>query len=409
MNRSYILFLAAILCLLVGQSHAQPSYSGAGGGLLDRKPGTVNVNLIVTGTNTVGDGNTITITQSGNGGTSPIAGTLVNMLNSASAPVLGTYFAGGALTAGAYIQFDFGAGTSKQITEFAIANNANVASQGVWQWKSSNDGSTWASIGSTFTLTEQTLPFSSGISVPMTLGYRYHRLVYVSGNTTNSPWAWLFVFKISDYPSGGGVTVAGSNFTLNAGTLNVTGNTPGVVSWTASSSTGSVMGYVGNLTASNVVSGGTAILGITTLTGSATVGGGAILAFSNTTISPFSGRLNFTGSSTQNTLGSALSTTSTTGYTLFSSTGSLSLAGSNITTLAGTGSFTIGGSSAQTPIYTPPVQAGVIRQADGGTKYGPSGLIDGTATLPPVTKVLTGQVFGIGGTGSTGTYLPRRP
>ena len=52
----------------------------------------------------------------------------------------------------------------------------------------------------------------------------------------------------------------------------------------------------------------------------------------------------------------------------------------------------------------------VVAPAYGGPStfgYSGTGSI-GSATLPPPTNVLSGQVFGLSGSGSTGTYLPRR-
>jgi hypothetical protein len=93
-----------------------------------------------------------------------------------------------------WVTFDFGSGKQVLITE-AKYYQQDSTSEGTWQWQGSNDGSTWTSIGGTFTLggvATQTITTLSG----NTTSYRYYRLLGISGVTNNGPWIYQFEFKI---------------------------------------------------------------------------------------------------------------------------------------------------------------------------------------------------------------------
>lgn len=95
----------------------------------------------------------------------------------------------------AWIQFDFGSGASKIIDE-AKWYQSGSQTQGTWKWQGSNDGSSWTDIGSSFTLggaTTQTISALAG----NTTGYRYYRMLGVSGTPSPSPYIFEIEFKIS--------------------------------------------------------------------------------------------------------------------------------------------------------------------------------------------------------------------
>lgn len=95
--------------------------------------------------------------------------------------------------AGKVVKFDFGA--AKLITEAKWYQNA-AQSQGVWKWQGSTNDSVWVDIGTSFTLgasaATETLTELSG----NTTGYRYYRLLGVSGNASNATYQREIEFKI---------------------------------------------------------------------------------------------------------------------------------------------------------------------------------------------------------------------
>lgn len=104
------------------------------------------------------------------------------------------FFPGGSVDSSSYIIFDFGSGNTVLIDE-AKYYQENSTTQGVWQWRGSNDGSTWTNIGSSFTLggvATQTITALNGNATR----YRYYQLIGVSGTCSSSPWVYEFEFKI---------------------------------------------------------------------------------------------------------------------------------------------------------------------------------------------------------------------
>lgn len=101
-----------------------------------------------------------------------------------------------------FIQFDFGVGASKHITEatWKQAGTQSSATHGITQWQGSNDSTNWSNIGPTFTLggTTQVQTQLSG----NTAGYRYYRLNGVSGAISANPWVGEIEFKIDNFVSG---------------------------------------------------------------------------------------------------------------------------------------------------------------------------------------------------------------
>jgi hypothetical protein len=127
------------------------------------------------------------------GGTA-ITGTaeqLVDGLENNSSP----FMAGGAAD-GSTITVTFNSGSSAYFDEFTFVQDTSVA-QGVWKWQSSDNGSTWTDVGSSFTLTGSlagtvnTEP--SGASTP----HRYWQMIKVSGSTNPGPLSQELKFKIS--------------------------------------------------------------------------------------------------------------------------------------------------------------------------------------------------------------------
>lgn len=95
--------------------------------------------------------------------------------------------------AGLYWRFDFGVASSVKITEAKWYQDTS-ATHGTWKWQGSNDASAWTDIGSTFTLggsTTQTITTLSGNGS----GYRYYRLLGVSGTMSGSPSLLEIEFK----------------------------------------------------------------------------------------------------------------------------------------------------------------------------------------------------------------------
>lgn len=87
---------------------------------------------------------------------------------------------------GKVIKFDFGVGASIKITE-AKWYQQDTTSHGSWRWQGSNNDADWTDIGVAFTLGGATLQTQTQLSGNVT-GYRYYRLLGVSGNFSDTPW-----------------------------------------------------------------------------------------------------------------------------------------------------------------------------------------------------------------------------
>jgi hypothetical protein len=101
------------------------------------------------------------------------------------------FFTGSALNGTQEIRIDFG--TARLIDEFKWYQQ-NSSTHGTWQWEGSNDGSSWTTLGATFTLGGGTVTTYARAN---TNGYRYYRLLGVSGSTSGSPYLQEIEFKIS--------------------------------------------------------------------------------------------------------------------------------------------------------------------------------------------------------------------
>ncbi|MDO8639969.1 MAG: hypothetical protein Q7R33_00320, partial [Nitrosarchaeum sp.] len=104
------------------------------------------------------------------------------------------FIAGGVSVADKWILFDFLSGNSKLITE-AKWIQSGTSSHGTWRWQGSDDNSNWTNIGDTYTLGGSTDQLQTTLS-GNTTGYRYYRMLGVSGTFSNSPWIEEIEFKI---------------------------------------------------------------------------------------------------------------------------------------------------------------------------------------------------------------------
>lgn len=94
------------------------------------------------------------------------------------------------------IEFDFGPGAQKYITE-AIYKQSTNDTQGTWKWQRSNDNITWTDIGGSFTLGGSTVTTMTTLSTNTTAA-RYYRIFGVSGTWTSAPFSYEFEFNIAD-------------------------------------------------------------------------------------------------------------------------------------------------------------------------------------------------------------------
>lgn len=96
--------------------------------------------------------------------------------------------------AGLFIRFDFGAGASKVIQE-ARWLQTNTVTHGTWRWQGSDDAAAWVDIGATFTLGGATTQLQTTLA-DNTRGFRYYRLLGVSGTANASAWIQEVEFSI---------------------------------------------------------------------------------------------------------------------------------------------------------------------------------------------------------------------
>jgi len=98
---------------------------------------------------------------------------------------------------GEWCCFDFGVGESKIIDECKWYQSDD-ASHGTWKWQGSDNGSEWTDIGSSFTLGTPAIQTQTSLGGNVT-GYRYYRLLGISGNVNNGTYVSEAEFKIDDY------------------------------------------------------------------------------------------------------------------------------------------------------------------------------------------------------------------
>jgi hypothetical protein len=96
--------------------------------------------------------------------------------------------------AGLFIQFDFGAGASKVIQE-ARWRQSGTQTHGSWQWQGSDNASAWTDIGASFTLGGATTQLQTSLA-NNTRGFRYYRLLGVSGTASGGPFIQEVEFSL---------------------------------------------------------------------------------------------------------------------------------------------------------------------------------------------------------------------
>lgn len=99
-----------------------------------------------------------------------------------------------ALDGSQWVKFDFGSGSLAVITESKYYQQTST-DQGTWKWQGSNDNSAWTDIGTTFSLATAATTISTTMSANTT-GYRYYRMLGISGANSNGPWIYQMEFKI---------------------------------------------------------------------------------------------------------------------------------------------------------------------------------------------------------------------
>lgn len=95
---------------------------------------------------------------------------------------------------GHFLQFDFGPGASKVITE-ATWKQSGAQNHGTWKWQGSNDGSAWSDIGAGFALGGATVQVQTTLAAN-DRGFRFYRLFGVSGTASSAPFIQEIEFKI---------------------------------------------------------------------------------------------------------------------------------------------------------------------------------------------------------------------
>ncbi|MEI6304859.1 MAG: LamG-like jellyroll fold domain-containing protein [Candidatus Taylorbacteria bacterium] len=128
---------------------------------------------------------------------------------------------GTTLNGSQFVTFDFG--SPKIVT--AAKNTFNFGeSEGIWQWQGSNDNSTWTNIGGTSQLSSGVGGTGEYIMITLStnsIGYRYYKLVSVSGTLDANGRRWEEIeFKISN--GNDALSVTGN--TSIVGSLSATGN-----------------------------------------------------------------------------------------------------------------------------------------------------------------------------------------
>lgn len=96
---------------------------------------------------------------------------------------------------GHFIEFDFGEGSKKIIDQITYYQQDST-SHGTWKFQGSDDLIEYTDVGSSFTLGGSDVQVISFDNVG---GYRYYRLLCVSGNVSWNPFLYEIEFRIDDY------------------------------------------------------------------------------------------------------------------------------------------------------------------------------------------------------------------
>lgn len=97
------------------------------------------------------------------------------------------------------ITHDYGPGVTPTVTGFALISSGNY-SHGTWNFDGSNDGSTWTTLSSGFTLATSTASgtlYKYQTTFSNSTGYRYYRLIKTSGTASSAPWIYNLFLKIT--------------------------------------------------------------------------------------------------------------------------------------------------------------------------------------------------------------------
>ena len=108
--------------------------------------------------------------------------------------ICGDYGNNGDWTSGGHVTFDFG---EPRCIDEAKFYQSGADNHGTWQWKGSNDGSTFTDVGSPFVLGGATVAIITALNGNTTF-YRYWRMEIVSGSVSTSPYLQGMDFRIDD-------------------------------------------------------------------------------------------------------------------------------------------------------------------------------------------------------------------
>jgi hypothetical protein len=141
----------------------------------------------VTGNRTASITVTASATLYDGGGTPP------NLVNGSTAQDAsnGIFDSAADAVAGLFIKFAYA--VAVKINEAKMYGEA--FSHGTWKWQGSDDDSTWEDIGPNFTFTCTVAGTVETSMSGNTKGYRYYRMLGVSGNMTINRWITEFEFQ----------------------------------------------------------------------------------------------------------------------------------------------------------------------------------------------------------------------
>lgn len=162
---------------------------GNNGGTGERRPEIIVTTTFLSSNGDIGGGNPYTVDD---------AGIFVDGVTAGSPGSGGTGRELGVASSGArYLQFDFGVGASIVIDEFTLYLSGTT-NFGTFTFDGSNDGSSWTTIGASFTL--QSTGTTQVVARTNSTGYRYYRLNTSSMiNTGGGSGTWSEIeFKIQD-------------------------------------------------------------------------------------------------------------------------------------------------------------------------------------------------------------------
>ena len=111
---------------------------------------------------------------------------------------------------GLFLQFDFGA--SKYIDEVKLYQSGALA-QGTWKVQGSDDASAWVDLSADFAWSTATQTVAT---TPPAAGYRYYRLLGVSGSFDTNAWVTEIEFKISGPAAPSNLTLVSEAFPADA-------------------------------------------------------------------------------------------------------------------------------------------------------------------------------------------------